>query len=406
MNPDQRAASESNLQQMQHMAALTGHAEAGPSQAPPAQAPPTQAHPTELITDEVRRAVEEHVGAIQAEARTQLARQYEEARAQIGVRDAANQALAQELAEAERRMAELSQQVAALTSHVGAGPPQTPPAQVPAGPVTPAPGQGARPNRVPVPEVKFSGHPKDEKSNSLADFYFHLKLYCANMTAEQELLTVLSRLEGPAHRWLTDNLQAGQFQTWDSAYAKMKGVFLPEDESLMAMRALSAIKQGRSTVEMYDMRFTQHLNTLKKADPGIEQSIMAVEWYQKGLNEEFREAVIRRVDIAKCTLAEAQAAARAHAHAYRNSGRGAAPAEGDPMDLSALRGQAKPKGKGGKQNRRGVSEEERQRRWDHNLCFRCGEPGHQLKDCRNSLNLRGPPGNGGKEATTVVPTQK
>ena len=251
----------------------------------------------------------------------------------------------------------------------------------------------ARMPKVSLPE-KFDGNSKGFRGfvNQMnLVFAINEALYS---TDRIKIFTIGSLLTGKALSWFNPYIErpekyANVFGSYENFMALFRATFGPVDPALAAANEIRRLTQGRGPAASYASTFVQLASDLNWNDEAL------VSQFRSGLNNEVKDMLVYyeyptslhdAISLAvRCdrrlyenrmeqryrggTMPSAPAASRPSAVPVSTQ----APVSGPtPMDIDAVQ-------TGGR--RLPISEVERQRRRENNLCFRCGEPGHIVPNC-------------------------
>jgi hypothetical protein len=285
-------------------------------------------------------------------------------------------------------------------------------------------GGGGRP-KPPTPK-RFTGKPED-----LPTFLTAMKLYLAYYAKDypfesDKVLAAAMHLEGDALRWMQsfvdDRLKYPDekdqdketreiFSDYEDGFVKqIKGVFGEVDEERTAQRKLARMKQTGSA-SAYASSFRQVTGILNWEDEPL------ISAFYSGLKERVKDEISRddwpdslgqmiekavKIDNRQHEREQEKKGMqnRPTSHApkqtrgtHGNQQKNNSPwVQGDPMDLSHIRetkGKFRNPESRHQQNMktsRGISQEERRRRFENKACLRCGEVGHFRRECQKKAS--------------------
>ena len=212
-----------------------------------------------------------------------------------------------------------------------------------------------------------------------------------------KIFTLGSLLIGRALSWFNPYIEhpesyANVFSSYGNFIATFRATFGPVDPAITAANEIRRLNQGKGSASSYASTFVQ-----LAADLGWNDAAL-ISQFRSGLNNEVKDMLVYH-DYPTSLDQAISVAVRCDRRLYENrleqrSRGGYAPATAPrhavtstpvpalsgptPMDIDAVQ-------TGGRHPP--VSDAERQRRRENNLCFRCGEPGHIAPNCR--LNRSG-----------------
>jgi hypothetical protein len=223
----------------------------------------------------------------------------------------------------------------------------------------------------PTPPPTFDGsraHPVDEWLFTVEQYF-----YASGATDDQQRITFAGQqLRDNAARWWMSVLQAQRPASWEHFKAAILRQYQPINPALAARQELKRCSQ-RGSVQDYVSR----LRTIFLRIPTITDE-EKLERFKDGLKHDILFKLIERepnsfedavryaehYDVLTYTFRQQQRAAEHKAAAFSNP---------TPMELGAVGQQARPGGK--------LTEAEKQRCKEEQLCFYCRQPGHSIAQC-------------------------
>jgi hypothetical protein len=267
--------------------------------------------------------------------------------------------------------------------------------------------------KVPLPP-RFDGSRED-----LKPFLTGMETYCrfnrqAFPNDQDKIIMAASDMKGKASVWiqpLVDDYMDNEddrsgcrddtkrvFKTWESFKREIRIVFGEVDEAKAAVRKLRNLKQTKSASE-YTAEFKQIQSQLEWDDAAL------MEYYYEGLKDHVKDEIARNEwpgDLGKFIETAVRIDNRLYERAQEKKKRGGIPfsmrkgrdhRSYDRMDIDRV--EQKPWK--GQRPRNGISNKERQKRYENKACLGCGEIGHFVRECP-----RGQERNSGKGQTKAV----
>ena len=230
----------------------------------------------------------------------------------------------------------------------------------------------AEPARLkPTPPPTFDGsrsHPVDEWLFTVEQYF-----YASGAADDQQRITYAGQqLRDGAARWWMSVLQGQRPASWEQFRAAILGQYQPINPTLVARQELKRCSQ-RGSVQDYVSR----LRTIFLRIPTITDE-EKLERFKDGLKHDILLRLIEReptsledavryaehYDVLTYTFRQQQRAAEHKAAAYSNP---------TPMELGAVREHVRSGSK--------LTDEERRRCAEKQLCFYCRQPGHSIAKC-------------------------
>lgn len=234
----------------------------------------------------------------------------------------------------------------------------------------------------------FKGDGTSQDVMELATWFQTAKIRAVQSGARWEWMQVLlvgQALEGPAGVWWS-NLPHPP-ETLEDLYDLLRARFLPVD---FAHAVVDAFWSSRMESGQLPAAFAERVKLLAREAFGpAGNAACEVRCYIQGLPSSLRTNVIEEVRRFPCaptlenymTIAQRLYQAKQIPNRTREA-HVAAVGEDTAANLAVIRSdQRHLRRRHPLHKRMGISEEELARRWDNGLCWKCGQPGHQARQC-------------------------